>query len=162
MKLTAEMQYAATPEQVYAMLVDPQFYEQVCAATGALEHSVDIEEAGGGVTITSTRKLPADELPDFIRTFVGATLDVLRVDHWGPAAPDGSREGTVVVEIVGTPVRLRGTAVLMADAGVTRERITGDLHASVPLLGGKIERASEPAVRAAIAKEQEIGDRWLA
>jgi hypothetical protein len=32
----------------------------------------------------------------------------------------------------------------------------------VPLLGGKIERSVEPAVRAAITAEERIGQAWLA
>lgn len=161
MKFTADIRYAAAPDAVFAMLVDPAFQDQVCAATGALEHSVDVQQAGGGATITTTRKLPADDLPDFVRTFVGDTLDVMRVDHWGPVGADGGREGTVVVEITGAPVRLSGTITMAADGSGTVERVDGDLKASIPLLGGKVEKAAEPAMRAAISKEQEIGTDWL-
>lgn len=160
MQFTAEIRYDAAPEVVYAMLVDPQFQNEVCTATGALDHSVDIEPAGDGATITTTRKLAADDLPDFVRTFVGSTLDVMRVDHWGPPTADGARQGTVVVEIHGAPVRLTGTIVMAAEGGGTVERVSGELKASVPLIGGKVERAAEPAIRAAIAKEQEIGATW--
>ena len=165
MKFSADISYTAPPEKVYAMLIDPAFQEKVCLATGALDHSVDVEPAhtsgDGGATITTTRKLPAQGLPDFVRTFVGETLDVMRVDHWGPPEADGSRRGTIVVEIQGTPVRLSGTVEMAPSGSGTLEHVLGDLKAAVPLLGGKIERAAEPAVRGAVAKEQEIGDEWL-
>jgi hypothetical protein len=166
-KFSADIRYPAAPDRVYEMLIDPAFQEKVCLATGALDHSVDVEPAraadgaDGGATITTTRKLPAEGLPDFVRTFVGETLDVMRVDHWGPKDPDGSRRGTIVVEIHGTPVRLTGTITMRAAGEGTVEDVEGDLKAAVPLLGGKIERAAEPAIRAAVSKEQEIGGEWL-
>ncbi|GAA4357820.1 DUF2505 domain-containing protein [Angustibacter luteus] len=162
MKFLADIRYDAAPDDVFAMLTDPDFQRQVCEATGAIDHSVDVEQAGGGATITTTRTLPADDLPDFVRKFVGSTLKVMRVDHWGAAGADGAREGTVVVEIQGAPVRLSGTIALAPDGAGTAERVDGDLKASVPLVGGKIEKAAEPAIRAAIAKEQELGTGWLA
>ncbi|KQX65643.1 DUF2505 domain-containing protein [Angustibacter sp. Root456] len=161
MKFRADIRYAADPDRVFEMLLDPAFHEKVCLATGALDHSVDVEPADGGATITTTRKLPADGLPDFVRTFVGETLDVMRVDHWGSPGSDGTRRGTIVVEIQGTPVRLTGTVTMHAGGPGTLEEVEGDLKAAVPLLGGKIERAAEPAVRAAVSKEQEVGNEWL-
>ncbi|GAB3593347.1 DUF2505 domain-containing protein [Angustibacter peucedani] len=161
MKFTAEIRYAAAPDAVFAMLLDPAFQDRVCTETGAIDHSVDVEEAGGGATITTTRKLPSDDLPDFVKKFVGDTLDVMRVDHWGPAGADGGRQGTVVVEITGAPVRLKGEIVMTAEGGGTVERVDGELKASLPLIGGKVEKAAEPAMRAAITKEQEVGSDWL-
>jgi hypothetical protein len=160
-KFTADISYDAPPKDVYAMLVDPTFQDDVCRATGALEHTVDVREAGDGATITTTRVLPADGLPDFVRTFVGSRLEVRRVDEWSAADAEAGRHGSVVVEISGTPVRLTGTLRLAAQDGGSVEHVVGDLKASVPLLGGKVERAAEPAIRAAIAKEQEIGTEWL-
>ena len=162
MKFLADIRYDAAPDAVFAMLTDPDFQRQVCEATGAIDHSVDVETAGGGATITTTRTLPADDLPDFVRKFVGSTLKVMRVDHWGAAGSDGARHGTVVVEIQGAPVRLTGTISLGPDGAGTAEQVDGDLKASLPLVGGKVEKAAEPAIRAAIGKEQEIGQGWLA
>lgn len=161
MKFRADLSYAADPDRVFAMLLDPAFHEKVCLATGALDHSVDVEPADGGATITTTRTLPAEGLPDFVRTFVGETLDVMRVDHWGPPDGEGIRRGTIVVEIQGTPVRLTGTVTMRAGGPGTVEEVDGDLKAAVPLVGGKIERAAEPAMRAAVSKEQEVGGAWL-
>ena len=86
----------------------------------------------------------------------------MRVDHWGAAGPvRGRRNGTVVVEIKGAPVRLTGSLRWRPKAAARAERVDGDLKASIPLVGGKVEKAAEPAIRAAITKEQEIGIEWL-
>jgi hypothetical protein len=162
-RLSAEIRYDAHPAAVFAMLTDPDFQERKCAATGALEHEVGIDEYDdGGAAIRTDRTMPTDQVPDFVRTFVGQTLSVIEVDDWQPAAADGSREGTVVVEIKGAPVRLAGAMTLRPDGTGTRQTIDGDLKASVPLVGGRIEKAVEPALQAAIRVEQREGRAWLA
>jgi uncharacterized protein DUF2505 len=161
-KVTAQIRYAADPARTFAMLLDRGFQEQVCRETGARGFDVAVEQAGGGGTVRTTRELPTDEFPDFVRTFVGDTVQVVRVDSWGAAAPDGSRRGTIVVEIKGAPVRLEGTIALRPEGGGTVEDVDGDLKASVPLVGGRIEKAVEPPIRAAVAKEEQVGARWLA
>ena len=162
MKVTAQIRYAADPATTFAMLLDRGFQEQVCRATGATGFSVDVEQLDDGGTVRTDRELPTDQFPDFVRTFVGDTVHVVRVDTWGAAEADGSRAGTVVVEIKGAPVRLDGTLLLRPDGAATVEDVQGDLKASVPLLGGRIEKAVEPPIRSAVAAEEQVGARWLA
>ncbi len=163
MRLSAEIRYDADPRAVFTMLADTAFQDRKCTATGALDHEVEIEEFDdGSATVTTRRTMPTDRVPDFVRTFVGQTLQVEQIDDWGPASADGAREGTVVVEIKGAPVRLAGSLRLAADGGGSLESIDGDLKASVPLIGGKIEKAIEPALLAAITVEQREGRAWLA
>lgn len=162
MQIAAQITYPAAPEAVFAMLTDEDFVRQVCEATGAVRHEAGVEYAGGGAVVTTRRELPTDEIPDFIRRFVGQTLTVLRVDTWGPAAADGSRAGSLTVEIVGAPVRMTGTLRLRAGGAGTVEDVDGDLKASVPLIGGKVERAAEPAIRSALRTEEQLGQAWLA
>ncbi len=162
MRLSAEIRYDAAPAAVFAMLADPDFQERKCAATGALDHEVEIEEYDdGSAAIRTTRTMPTDQVPDFVRTFVGQTLTVVQVDDWQAAGPDGAREGTTVVEIQGAPVRLAASMRLQPEGAGTRQTIDGDLKASVPLLGGRIEKAVEPALQAAIRVEQREGRTWL-
>ncbi|MGL5857130.1 MAG: DUF2505 domain-containing protein [Angustibacter sp.] len=163
MHFTAAIEYRANVEQVFAMITDQSFQEEVCRRTGALEHTVQIsQDHDGGVSITTVRVLPSDPLPDFARRFVGDTLSVRRVDTWGAPSVDGTRRGDLLVEITGAPVRLIGGVALTTDGELTRVGVTGDLKASVPLVGGKIEQATERPIRMAIAKEQEVGKSWLA
>jgi hypothetical protein len=158
-----QIHYPATPEEVATMLADPGFVERKVAATGALSHDADVTgTAGSAFTVTTRRTMPTDTLPEVARTFVGDTIDIRQVEAWEAAAPDGSRAGTVVVEIIGAPMRLTGTLSLAPDGDGTLEVLAGDLKASVPLVGGKLERAAEPAFLAAVRKEHEVGRDWLA
>ena len=162
MRLTAEISYAAAPAAVFEMLTQAEFQERKCAATGALSHEVEVEEYDDGSAVIRTRRtMPTDQIPDFVRTFVGTTLDVVQVDDWGPAGPDGARDGTAVVEIQGAPVRFAGSLTLRPAPGGALETIDGDVKASVPLVGGRIEKALEPALQAAIRVEQREGTGWL-
>lgn len=163
MRLTAEIRYAAGPDAVFAMLADEDFVHRKCRATGALEHTAAVERHDdGGVTVTTQRTMPTDDVPDFVRTFVGDRLQVRQVDVWEAPADDGTRAGTTVVEISGAPVRLTARLRLSADGAGSVELVDGDLEASVPLVGRRIEKAAEPAIRSAISVEGRTGQAWLA
>jgi hypothetical protein len=162
-RLTADIRYDAEPDAVFAMLCEPGFQEKRCVATGALSHEVSIEEYDdGSVTVTAHRTMPTDAVPDFVRTFVGQTLVVSEIQDWHAPDTDGARDGTLVLEIKGAPVRMTGTLRLTADGPGTLETIDCDLKAAVPLVGGKIEKSVEPAIRAAIRVEEREGRDWLA
>jgi hypothetical protein len=161
--VSAELRYDADPDAVITMLADPDFQARKCQGTGAVEWDVDVVEHGhGGVTVTTVRVLPTDSVSDVVRAFVGPRLTVRQVDDWEAALADGSRTGRISVTIEGAPVKLTGSQEMAVDGGGTVQYIEGDLRASVPLLGGRIEKAAEPAIQAAIRVEQREGLAWLA
>ena len=168
MHVADELRYQAAPEAVFEMLCDREFQERKCRATGALEFTVEVvRHADGGATISTERQLPTDTFPDFVRSFVGERVTLVEVDTWAPAGPDGDRSGALSLEIAGTPVQLKATLRLAAEGTGQRRAgtvqvIDGELKVRVPLIGGKIEKAAEPAVRMAIRAEQRTGTEWLA
>ena len=168
MKVSAQLRYATDPDGVFAMLTDPAFQDRKLAATGALSHEVSIDENGRGATIRTERQMPTDDVPDMVRSFVGTTLTLVQVERWEPPAADGSRSGTLKVEVLRAPVRLTGTLRLAPDVSAaggstgTVETMQGELVARIPLFGTKIEKSAEPVIQAAIAVEQRTGTAWLA
>jgi hypothetical protein len=163
-RLKAELRYDADPGTVFAMLTDPAFQERKLAATGALEHEVTVTPASdGGAIVTSRRTMPTDDVPDLVRNLVGRTLTVRQVEEWGPPEADGGRDGEVIVEVSGAPLRLTGDLRLAPDgAGRSLETVAGELKARVPIIGGRIERSAEPAILGAIEVEEREGRAWLA
>ncbi len=162
MRLSDEIRYDADPAVVFAMICDPRFQERKCVANGSTEHEVGIEpDAGGGAVVTTRRTLPTDGVPDFVKAFVGETLRVSQLDQWGPPGVDGAREGATVVEIDGAPVRFSAVLRLLPAPGGSVQQVEGELKASVPLLGGRVEKAAEPAIRAAVRAEQRTATAWL-
>ena len=105
MKITETIDYAATPDAVFAMLTDPAFQEAKCIEAGSARHESAVTSTGDGARIVTQRELPADDLPDFVRSIVGDTLSVTETYDWGGAGADGSRDGTLVVEVAGRPRR---------------------------------------------------------
>jgi hypothetical protein len=163
MKIQDEIRYDASPDVVAAMLADPAFVEDKCRRTGALEQTVEVDgDASGPFTVTTVRTMPTDDFPDVAKKFVGESVVIKQVDSWHEGGADGARTGDVRLKIAGAPVELTGTMTLVADGAGTRQELLGDLKASVPLLGGKLEKAAAPAVVMALRKEAEVGREYLA
>jgi hypothetical protein len=162
MEISATFEYAATPDEVFAMLANEDFQARKCVATGALSHSVSISQQGDRTVIVSSRELPTDGFPDFVKSLVGATLAVTETQDWGPADPAGRRLGSLTVHIAGAPIDLAGILSLAPDAQGSVESVDGDLKARIPLIGGKIEKAAAPTIESAIRVERETGQAWLA
>jgi uncharacterized protein YndB with AHSA1/START domain len=162
-RLKAELRYDAGPAEVFAMLTNPAFQERKLAATGALAHEVEVAHRDdGGAVVTTSRTMPTDQVPDLVRNLVGPTLTIVQVEDWGPAGADGGRSGTVTAEVSAAPVRLTGTLRLAAAGAGTVESLDAELKARMPIIGGRIERAAEPAITLAVEVEEREGRAWLA
>ena len=162
MKISAIIDYAATPNEVFAMLADKEFQTRKCIATGARRHTVSISAQDDRTLIVSNRDMPSDDFPSFVRSMVGDTLAVTETQDWGPPGADGIRHGRLTVDIAGAPIDLDGTLSLAPGGEGSVETIEGDLKARIPILGAKIEQAAAPAIESAIRVEGETGSAWLA
>ncbi|MCE0534836.1 DUF2505 domain-containing protein [Kineosporia rhizophila] len=163
MRVSADMHYRADPARVFAMLTNQEFQERKVGRISKGAWDVRVQREGDTAVIVSHRTLPPEVVPDAFRAMISTTITITQTEKWGPAAPDGSRSGSIDVELSGVPVRLTGALSLApAPDGGCREQVTGELKAKIPLFGGKVEKAAEPAVRAAIDAEGRIGEQWLA
>ncbi len=162
MELVRSYHFDASPDEVYDMFVDEEFVQARLTQTGALTSTIKITAEGSGVRIKTHRDLPP-QVPDWARKFVGETISLDEVERWQAPGPDGSRDGTIFVEITGAPVQVDATSRLAAGpTGGTEYTVTGTITASVPLFGKKIQEAAAPAITAALDKEADVGRRWLA
>jgi hypothetical protein len=153
----------ADPRTAGVMLADPAYVRAKVRASGAEEQHVDVAPGeDGAFTVTTRRSLPTDQIPPNVRAFVGSRLEVRQVEAWEPAAADGTRTGTVAVEIAGAPVRLTGTVALAATATGSGITYDGELKAHVPLFGAAVEEAAAKAVRAALQAEEGVARAWVA
>ena len=146
------------------LLADPAYVHAKVRASGAVEQQVDVTgSAEDAFTVTTRRSLPTDQIPAHLRGFVGDRIDVRQVEAWEAPAADGSRSGTVVVEIAGAPVRVTGrTSLVGVGPRATRVTYDGDVRAAVPLFAAAVEEAAGSAVRAALVTEETVAARWLA
>jgi uncharacterized protein DUF2505 len=163
MQLSTEISYpGTTPDDAFALVVDPKFRAAVCEATLALAYDVGIDETDdGGASVRVDRTVPA-QVPDFVKKLVGETLDVRQTEDWSAADTDGSRTADIRIEIVGQPAAMTGTIVLEQTSDGCREVVSGQVKVSIPFLGGKIEPEVAKAIVTAMKVEQKTGREWLA
>ena len=137
------------------MYADPEYAAIRRETLGANEATSHVEgDPAGSFTVTTELVLPTDRVPDIVRPFVGA-VTVKEVQSWSGPEPDGSRTGTMRLDVVGTPAGLTGTLRLAAlDQARSDVEIDGDLVAKVPLLGSKIEKAAVPYVSTVLRAEE--------
>lgn len=162
MRITTSYEYTASPQDVFTMMADPAFQAAKCEATHPLSHTESVTPKGDQTEIVTARILPTDGLPDFVKSMIGPKLKVTETMVWSRASIDGSRTGTIAIGIGDAPVGMNGTLRLSPTAAGSRVDIDGELKARIPLLGGKIEKAAEGPIRAAVDREQEVGRAWLA
>ncbi len=160
--LSARVEFPADPPRTYALVTDEHYVRAVAEATAGQDVAVSVEPTpDGGAVVTSRRTLPA-ELPSYARALVGGSVRLIETRAYGPPAPDGSRTGTVEVRFEGAPVRIDGTLALRAEGDGSVIDVTADVAASVPFVGGKIERFASEQVQAFLRKETEVAVARLA
>jgi hypothetical protein len=154
MDISTGLDFAAAPADVYAMMIDQGYLEEVCVASESISYDVSVS----GSTTRSSRTLAS---PESAARFTGPQLTVVEEVAWSEAGPDGSRTGTMNMTITGQPVSLKGTLRLAPGGRGTTVDLNGELKVAIPLLGRKLEQSSAPAVLAGFRTQQRVGDRWL-
>ena len=161
MDLRTQLRFDTDPVTVFAMFTDEAYLARKAGATGAVRHEASVTRLGDHVTVRLLRVMPPD-VPDFLRGFVGETIDLDQTDVWQPASSDGSRTGSIRIEMGGAPVQLTGGMTLVGTAAATAATIDARVKASIPLVGGRIEKAVHDAVVHAARIEEQVGRAWLA
>ena len=142
MQISSHLEFAGAPADVYAMLTDQKFLDEVCVASESLSYNASVEDS---VTKTS-RTLPA---PESAARFTGPTVTVNEEVAWGNSSADGSRVGAITMTVLGQPVGFKATVRLEPGGRGSVVDIAGELKVAIPLLGRKLEEATAPAVIAA-------------
>lgn len=162
MRLHIQIPLPGAVTEVGAMLADPAYVHAKVAASGATDHHADVAgDAAGAFTVTTRRSMPTDQIPANMRSLVGSALDVRLVEAWEPEL-NGSRCGTIVVEISGAPVRLTGTTLLEPGPEGSSLVYEGEVKAAIPLFAATVEGAAAQAIRGALDAEETVARSWLA
>ena len=161
MRITESADLPASPDEVFATRATEEFQEEKCERSSSAEHTVAISQAAGRTVITTTRAMPTESLPDAVRSAVGEHLMIHETQDWGPANPDGSRFARIDIKVQGAPVTLQGTLRLTPTDTGSHQSLEAELKASIPFLGGKVERAAAPAIKHGFDLEAQILNEWL-
>jgi len=151
-----ELRYDAGPEQVFAMLADPEFREAVCAAQDVISAEVELERSGNGFSLVVDQLQRTDDLPSFARAFAGDSTRAVQREEW-----EDSTGGTLRIETPGKPSEVKGTITLRPEGSGTVEIVELELKVKVPLIGGKLEKLLAEKVRTGMDTEHGVGEPWL-
>lgn len=156
-KVHVELRYdGATLEQVYDMLSDPAFREQVCDAQHVRRHEVTAERQGDRLTMTVDQVQSATGIPSFAKKFVGEEINIVQSEEWVSPA-----KGDIEVVIPGKPGDMSGTAHLTEDPDGVTETVNLHVKVGIPLVGGKIEALIADLLTKALHVEHRVGRSYL-
>lgn len=146
----------ADVEAVYSLITSEDFRVEAAEDVGATDLDVNVQESGGGHTVTIVRTQPAD-MPDFVKKLTGDTVKVKQTEVWSGPDASGNRTADVKVSIIGQPAEMTGTARLTGSGADTTFDLDGDVKVSIPFIGKKIEPEVAKAIRGSLREEVEYG-----
>jgi carbon monoxide dehydrogenase subunit G len=156
MKLRHELTYAAPPEDVLAMLTTPGYWDKVAAATGAISSTATISAEGEATRIVVDQEQKVVGVPSFAKKFVGDSTRAITTQVWRGLS------ASYEVDTPGKPTSMSGTATISAQGEGSVLTYDLDVKASVPLIGGKLEKLVVELTTDGMGKEQAVGAAWLA
>ena len=156
MRLRQELAYDAPPADVLAMMGDPLFWEKVGQANDVISWTPTVGTDGGATRVVIDEQQRTAGVPSFAKKIVGDSTRVIITQVWR------GQEASYEIQTPGKPTHVTGTAAVAANG--TGSTLTYDLEvkASVPLIGGKLEKLVVDLTREGFEKEQRVGAAWLA
>jgi len=162
MELSVHHDSPASVEQMFTAHLTQEVREEACRQSGATAYTVTITpRADGGATVAVDRTMPA-RVPDFIRRIVGDYIEIIQVEEWAAAGPDGVRRADIRLTIKNQPASMHGAAVLKPSASGSSELVTGMVKVAIPIIGRKIEPEIVKVVMAGLRLEQQVTSDWAA
>ena len=152
--------FADSAAAVRAMMTDPDYARLRAEHTGATDVSVRINDRSDGCTVVIVdRTLPA-QVPSYAAALVGDSLTISEEQTWQPITADRC-EADVKARFSG-PLAFTGRLQLVGEGDVTTVTTTGELKASVPFIGGRIEALAKEQIERYLAAEERVAADWLA
>lgn len=156
MKLRHQLAYEADPTAVLAMVTDPAFWDKVAVATEAISSVATAEADGGATRVVVDTEQPVKGVPAFARKFAGDSTRAITTQVWSGSSASYS------VDTPGKPTSINGTATVAAQGAGAVLTYDLEVKASVPLIGGKLEKLVVELTTEGFEKEQAVGAAWLA
>lgn len=157
--VAAELTFGASPDQVWKMLISPEYIAFKQAAQGALEFSTHTE--ADRTTLIFTRPVTGG-LPAGAEALMGPSAHIVETQTWTPSDSRGSRNAELSVTVGSAPAKISGAAHLEEFQSGTHIRIELTITVSIPLFGASAEQFIKKELEKYIQAEQTIGQEWLA
>lgn len=162
MKFDSTVRYPGDLASTTALLLDPGYLDFRLRKMGVevVEQSVETRDGAPRLSVRAT--VPSEMVPATYRRFVPPRLKLHLVEVWQPQAGDRSPTGTLTVEVEGLPARAAASFRLDAVDEGTERVYSGDVTASIPLVGRKLESAAVAALDRVVRAEQRAAAEYLA
>jgi hypothetical protein len=138
MKHEVRMRLDHPPAAVIAGLVDARFQLEKWRRLGAL--SVDLLDEGGQGSIrflTIRRRIgPKLSIPAALKRLLPTQAEFIHREEWDL---DGA-VGRIDIDLGALPLRVHGASRILAGSGGSEQCFEWQIHASIPVLGGALER----------------------
>ncbi|WP_406047110.1 DUF2505 domain-containing protein [Kribbella sp. NBC_00889] len=162
MDLTLVTSYDASPEEVFAMITDVTFQEQVFERLRARSYDVEVGDSGGDRAVRVHWQTQPVDVPVVARRLIGQSLVLAQNKIWHRPDVDGAREAEVDGEVAGAPVRLTGRTRITPEGRGTTQAFELHVTASLPVVGKGLEQVMADAVRVRLESKFEVAWSWLA
>jgi uncharacterized protein YndB with AHSA1/START domain len=156
MEFRTELSYDASPDEVFAMLSDPAFREQVAEAQEVVSVEVRLTPTEDGFSLVSDQVQNTQGLPAIAKKIAGDTTRAVIEEEWGSRT-----SGSVSITAPGKPTSADGTIRLAPDGDGTVEIVELDVRVKVPLVGGKLEKLMADSIEEGYRVEHTVGRAWL-
>lgn len=162
MKLRETLDLPVSASAASAMYADESYAEVRRASLGASSASATVQgDPSGAFVVRTELAMPTDRVPDIVRPFVGSSVTVREEQSWSAPASDGSRTGTMKLDVAGTPAGVSASTTLTPKGeGSCTVLIDGDLTAKVPLIGSRLEKAAVPYVSKVLRTEEKAAAKY--
>jgi hypothetical protein len=148
MDLHVATTFNADAPAVRRLLLNQRFWEDVCRAVGAIEHSVSVSD----FEVRISRTFPS---PSQVARFVGDTMTMDEVMNWESDA------ATHRATVTGMPVTYKGDITLAGHFGATTATYHGIVKVAIPLLGATLEEQAMPLVTESFRVTEQVAARYL-
>lgn len=152
-----EFQYSSSPEGLFELVSSGAFQLELIAHLGGKDAELVEESADSdGVVKVVTRQRSGVDLPGFAKKLIPASTTVTQTYVWEPAREDRSRIGTWLSDIKGAPVAMGGPTQIRATGSGSVHAFLGEVKASVPLVGGRLESFALDTLHRELARAAEF------
>lgn len=160
MKFQETFDFDYPRDVILRMFGDEGYYRAKYEKMGGAPEVLDTQSSENRFSITVRHALDASRLkfPDFVKSRIGDNLYLRQTDAW---QLDQGR-GRLDIDIEKAPVEIRSTLHLTDQGSGSRLTLDFDIKASVPLLGGKIEKAVAGPISRHVQKDLALSNKMAA
>lgn len=159
-KLSNTDHYNVSPDRLVELQGSADFINAKYTAMGDRAFSIKQQDAGDGTLTLVVEREVAANMPDVAKKVLGETNNMVLTENWRKSG-DGW-QADVTIDSPGKPMAINGSYDVKPAGDGADWVVNFDIKASVPLVGGKVEKMVAEETKSNFAKEYEFISNYLA